>query len=77
MDSLNLIEALHALTEQPTAVGIRSAIDGWSYVIKRHGEEGFSMHRSKVGSAQPAEDMEFDNEGELLHWWATKRQEGA
>lgn len=71
---LNLIEALHTLYEQPTAVGIRSTIDGWSYVIKRRGEEGFALHRSKIGSAQPAEDREFANEGELLAWWSTKRE---
>jgi hypothetical protein len=74
MQDMNLMEALHTLMEQPTAVGIRSQIDGWSYVIKRAGEEGFALHRSKIGSAQPAEDLTFADEGELLAWWTTKRE---
>lgn len=75
MDSMNLIEALHTLYEEPSAVGIRSTVDGWSYIIKREGVEGFHMHRSKIGSAQPPEDLTFANEGELLAWWSTKRTE--
>ena len=72
--NLNLIEALHTLYEQPQAKGIMSTIDGWSYVIKRRGEEGFALHRSKIGSAAPAEDITFAGEGELLTWWTTKRE---
>ncbi len=75
LDQMNLIEAIHTLYEEPSAVAIQSTVDGWLYRVKREGDEGFFLRRDQVGSIL-SEEVQFANEGELLAWWSTKRQEG-